>query len=226
MRIYLSPTALNLFKECMRCGFDGNKRLLDVPRPRSPFPSLPNGIDRLVKQYMDKHRGSLPPELAHLTNHRLMDEQGLINDYREWNGLTATRNVQVARPTTQLPNRVVTQTLVTSGGIDDLLYHDTMEEDSNPIPEVVILDVKTKDKEPDEDYGLKYYTTQINTYGYLLKENKYRVASYAYLWYWWPVKVVSGTVIQFEQKLLKMPVDIPPVIDQLDLIASKLPVVN
>ena len=228
MRIYVSPTKLNLHKECARCWYDDNKRLTGIARPRSPFPSLPNGIDATMKAYMDSYRGSLPPELAHLTDHRLMDEQSVINQYRGWNGLTATRNVTVDRPTTNIPTRKVTHTIITSGGIDDLLYHNTdmIDEDGNPVPEVVVLDVKTKDKEPDEDYGEKYYTTQINTYGYLLKENGYQVADYALLWYWWPLGVGNGGNMEFGQKLLKMPMNIKETVRQLDEIGSKLPTVS
>ena len=34
------------------------------PRPRGIFPSLPSGMDRVIKTYFDHYRGSLPPELV------------------------------------------------------------------------------------------------------------------------------------------------------------------
>jgi hypothetical protein len=217
MKLWLSPTKLNLFKECERCGFDDV--LLKLKRPRSPFPSLPNGIDRDVKHYLDKYRGGLPVELAHLTGHRIMDEQSTINTYREWNGLKCIRNVTVEMPATKaVPVRKITHTLLLNGGIDDALYNDTNQ--------VVVFDVKTKDKEPDDDYGEKYYTTQVNSYAYMLRENGYEVADYGYLWYWWPEGVAEDGSIKFGKKLLKMPVDIQSIEDQLDSIANRLPPVS
>jgi hypothetical protein len=168
---------------------------------------------------MDAHRGTLPPELAHLEGHRLMDEQSTINDYREWNGgLKCVRTVTVDRPTKLLPERKVVHTLIYGGAIDDALYNDTNQ--------VVPLDIKTKDKEPDEDYGYKFYTTQLNSYGYLFKENGYEVADYGYLWYFWPLDVKAGGVIQFGQKLLKMNIDLEDIPKRLDKIAQGLPTVS
>ena len=216
MKIWLSPTKLNLFKECMRCGYD--EVLLKTKRARSPFPSLPNGIDAALKVYMDRWRGSLPPELKHLEGHRLMDEQSTINTYREWNGLKSIRNVTVSQPTKNLPERKVTHTFLLNGAIDDALYNDTKQ--------VVVFDVKTRKDEPDEDYGMKYYQTQVNSYAHMFKMNGYEVADYAYLWYWWPLDVTKGSGIQFGQKLLKMPVDFKAIPMQLDAIAEGLPAVS
>ena len=97
MKLWLSPTKMKLYEECQRCGYDDS--ILKLKRPRSPFPSLPNGVDNTIKRYMDSYRGTLPPELVHLDGHRLMDEQSTINSYREWNGLKCIRNVTVPRPT-------------------------------------------------------------------------------------------------------------------------------
>jgi hypothetical protein len=167
---------------------------------------------------MDSYRGKLPPELAHLEGHRLMDEQTTINTYREWNGLKAIRNVTVKRVTPNLPDRTVTHTLLLNGGIDDALY--------NQENKVVVLDVKTKDKEPPEDYGEKYYTTQVNSYAWMFKQNGFEVADYAYLWYWWPLDITPGSGIQFGQKLLRMNVDMDDIPNRLDKIAENLPSVG
>jgi hypothetical protein len=35
-----------------------------VQRPRGIFPSLPGGMDIVIKKYFNKYRGSLPPELS------------------------------------------------------------------------------------------------------------------------------------------------------------------
>jgi len=215
MKLWLSPTKLKLFEECQRCGYDDV--LLKLKRPRSPFPSLPNGLDRDVKHYLDRFRGTLPPELSHLDGHRMMDEQSTINTYREWNGLKCIYNKTVEVPS-HVGNRKITHTLLLNGGLDDALYNDTNQ--------VVVLDVKTKDKEPDDDYGMLYYQPQMNSYGFMLKENGFDVADYGYLWYWWPTGIGEDGKLTFAQKLLTMPVDLTAIPAQLDAIATNLPPVS
>ncbi len=60
----LSPSSLNLLRECPRCFWLQVKQ--KVRRPRSPFPTLPSSLDRLVKAaclpFRDTDR--LPPFLA------------------------------------------------------------------------------------------------------------------------------------------------------------------
>jgi hypothetical protein len=60
--IRISPTTgLSLFNECPTCLWLGyNKK---VQRPREIFPSLPSGMDLVIKKYFDQYRGTLPPEL-------------------------------------------------------------------------------------------------------------------------------------------------------------------
>ncbi len=59
----LSPSSLNLFLDCPKCFWLAKKKKL--PRPSGPFPSLPVGIDSVVKKYFDTYRGKneLPPIL-------------------------------------------------------------------------------------------------------------------------------------------------------------------
>jgi len=48
-KIRLSPSSLNLFLECPRCFWlDKNK---GIKRPRGIFPSLPSGMDSVIKKY-------------------------------------------------------------------------------------------------------------------------------------------------------------------------------
>ena len=62
--IRLSPSTLNLFRECPRCFWLQFKK--GIARPRGIFPSLPNGMDKVLKKYFDSYRkkGTLPPEIA------------------------------------------------------------------------------------------------------------------------------------------------------------------
>src|SRR3989338_5295800 len=58
-----SPSNLSLLKECKRCFWlQFNK---NIKRPQGIFPSLPSGMDKILKAHFDSYRdkGELPPEL-------------------------------------------------------------------------------------------------------------------------------------------------------------------
>lgn len=59
--IKLSPSTLNIYQYCPRCFWLQVKHKID--RPRGIFPSLPGGIDTLLKRYFEPYRDkeSLPP---------------------------------------------------------------------------------------------------------------------------------------------------------------------
>lgn len=52
--ISLSPSSISVIADCGRCGW---RHFRGVQRPRGIFPSLPGGIDLVVKRELDKHRG-------------------------------------------------------------------------------------------------------------------------------------------------------------------------
>ena len=57
----LSPSQLNLFKECPRCFWLHHHKVWK--RPAGIFPSLPSGMDRILKAHFDKfmEKGQMPP---------------------------------------------------------------------------------------------------------------------------------------------------------------------
>jgi hypothetical protein len=61
----VSPTALNLLRECERCFWLDHHGLA---RPRGPFPTITGGLDRVIKRYCAPYheRGVLPPLLKGL----------------------------------------------------------------------------------------------------------------------------------------------------------------
>jgi len=81
--IRLSPTTgLNLFRECLRCFWlHYNEK---VHRPRGIFPSLPGGMDLVIKDYFDQYRGSLPPELEGKAEGMLVQDKKLVDQWRNW----------------------------------------------------------------------------------------------------------------------------------------------
>ena len=90
MVLKLSPSSLNLMAECPRC-FWLNKHKVWT-RPSTPFPQLPNGMDRVLKSHFDKFRdkGELPPEIKDQTLSCLTVEkkQNLMNYLLFQNGRT------------------------------------------------------------------------------------------------------------------------------------------
>lgn len=61
--IKLSPSTLNFFIDCPRCFWLSFNK--DIDPPSGPMPSITNGIDRVIKEYMDRYRphGKIPPFL-------------------------------------------------------------------------------------------------------------------------------------------------------------------
>ncbi len=58
-----SPSAINLMLECPRCFWLEKHKVWK--RPSSVFPSLPGGMDKVLKIHFDKfmEKGELPPEI-------------------------------------------------------------------------------------------------------------------------------------------------------------------
>jgi hypothetical protein len=82
MTVSLSPSSLKLFKECPRCFWiQFNK---GIKRPNGAFPTLPSGMDRILKNHFDSFRdkGLLPPELQKLEGVKLFDDVKLLEVWR------------------------------------------------------------------------------------------------------------------------------------------------
>lgn len=152
----LSASTLKLFQECPRCFWlHVNQK---IERPRGPFPSLPSGIDRVLKGYFDgyRRRGMLPP---------LID--GKLEGVLAENELTLGFND--ARAHARL-----------WGKLDDCV----MLPDRRLAP----LDHKTRASAPDgPGYTEKYYQFQMDVYTLLLERNGHPTSRTAYVVYYFPV---------------------------------------
>ena len=173
--IRLSPTSgLNLFRDCPKCFWMHYNQKFH--RPRGIFPSLPGGMDNVIKKYFDKFRkdGGLPPELVGKVEGGLMPDQKLMDFWRDWRtGLEYTDKKRNA---------------VLFGALDDcLLDGDTY----------IALDYKTRGYPPREGDSQKYYGAQLDSYALMLWANGYKVAPYAYLVYYYPEKVKKNGVVDF-----------------------------
>lgn len=81
----LSPSSLNLMLECPRCFWLDKHGVWS--RPAGIFPSLPSGMDSILKKHFDKfcEKGLLPPELCnheHCKNLKLLHNPELMKDWR------------------------------------------------------------------------------------------------------------------------------------------------
>lgn len=182
--IYLSPTSgLNLFKECPKCFWlHYNKK---VHRPRGIFPSLPGGMDLVIKKYFDKFRGSLLPELKGKVEGKLMENLETLNKWRNW------------RTGPRYTDEKLGAELF--GALDECL-----EDEGIYIP----LDYKTRGYPPKEGDSEKYYQTQLDTYSLLLNENGFKTADFAYLLYYFPKEVKENGVVEFNIEPVKVGTDL------------------
>lgn len=199
--IKLSASSLNLFRECPRCFYLQLK--MKIHRPSGPFPSLPGGMDSVIKVYFDKYRPELPPELLGKIPGQLFGDKDQMKKWRNWRTGLAYTDMNLGAQLT--------------GALDDLLI-----DDKKYIP----LDYKTR------GYGLKedsteFYRDQLNIYEFLLKENGFKTAGVAWLVYFYPKEVKENGVVIFEVFPKKMETN-PDVAKKLfesavQLLAGQLP---
>lgn len=175
----LSPSALNLYRDCPRCFW--LEKVKGIKRPRGIYPSLPTGMDRVIKDYFDTYRakGALPPEFnpGRLPNLQLYSNQKQLDLWRDWK----------TGPALEEPDG---STL--SGALDDLLVCD-----GKYIP----FDYKTKGealRDGDaERYGERYYQNQIDCYALLLERNGLPQAEFGYLVFYTPKQVRENGWVGF-----------------------------
>lgn len=179
----LSPSTLNLFLECPKCFWLRLKA--GIHRPTGPFPSLPGGMDGLIKQYFDKYRliRKVPPELeGKVEDAELFPDVDLLNKWRNWrSGLSYTDEETGAE---------------LSGALDELMVKDG---------KYIVTDYKTRgyDVKPGGEW---YYQNQLNIYALLLQENNMPSADYALLIYWISKEISEGGMVRFAIDIKKVPI--------------------
>lgn len=185
MSVELSPSRINLYAECGRCFWLHVNE--GVRRPSGPFPSLPGGMDSVIKQHFDRYRGGdeLPPELVGEVDCRLVGDMDFVERCRDWR-----REPRYTDPETGA---------VLRGGIDDLL--------ETPDGSLVVLDYKTRGYPPG-DAVPGYYGRQVGLYNLLLRENGYSTADHGYLLYYYPGRVEGSGEFRFETEVHRVGVDV------------------
>lgn len=182
MSYKLSPSKLNLYLECPLCFWLNEK---GIHRPSGPFPSLPGGIDRKLKEYFDKYRkkGILPPELKGKVEGRLYDN---IEKMDTW------RNARKGISWTDEDGNVL------FGAIDECLFDGE---------NFIVVDFKTYGGSKIEDDKIEFYQNQLDCYALLFEKNKLKHPGYSYLIFFMPKEVKENGEINFNIEVKKVKVD-------------------
>ena len=185
MTIKLSKSSMSLIEDCPRCFW--LQIVKKIRRPAGIFPSLPSGMDRILKEHFDKFRenNDLPPELKkNNLNVKLFNDKELL---KLW------RNNRKGIEYYDKENDIILM-----GAVDDIL-------DNNG--KLIVLDYKTRGFDLKEDTA-HMYKDQVNIYNFLLRKNGYKTEDYAYLLFYMPEKVLETGEIIFKSELIKMKVDV------------------
>lgn len=184
MTYKLSPSSLSLLKECPKCfwlAFNKN-----IKRPATIFPSLPSGMDSILKKHFDffMEKGKLPPELQQLKGDvTLFNDAELLKIWRSnFKGIQWTDN----------------KGNLFRGAVDNLLQKRN---------KLIVLDYKTRGFPLKEDTAA-HYQDQLDIYNFLLRKNSYETEDYAYLLFYHPNKVNENGDVLFHTDLVKMKIDV------------------
>ncbi|MBN1157708.1 PD-(D/E)XK nuclease family protein [Candidatus Woesearchaeota archaeon] len=184
MTYKFSPSSLSLLKECPRCFWlQFNK---NIKRPAGIFPSLPSGMDGILKAYFDMfmERGELPPKLQHLGGGlKLFDDKAQLDIWRS--------NFKGIQWTDEKGN-------LFRGAVDNLLKLGN---------KIIVLDYKTRGYPLKEDTA-EHYQDQMDIYNFLLKKNGYETEDYAYLLFYHPKEVDQSGAVIFNNDLVKMNISV------------------
>jgi len=179
--IKLSPSSINLFLECPRCFY--LQIVKGIKRPETIFPSLPNGMDKILKEHFDRfmERNELPPEIKEkCAGYKLFKNKPLLDLWRN-----NKKGIEFLDPNSNI---------LLHGAVDNILVKGD---------KLVILDFKTRGCPVKEDTH-EYYQVQMDLYNLLLRKNNYSTEDYTYLLFYYPKEVLSSGEIIFNSELVKM----------------------
>lgn len=171
--------------DCPRCFWlEKNK---NIKRPRGIFPSLPGGMDLVIKAYFDKYRvkNEMPPEAIGKLPGSLFANLSILEKWRSWRD-------------TDLSYGDKTINAVLSGALDDCLI-----DDNSYIP----LDYKTRGSALTDD-PRKYYQTQLDCYCLILEASGFKTNGLAYLLYYWPLEVFENGIVRFNVEPIRVETNI------------------
>lgn len=183
-QIRLSPSSLSIFLDCPRCFW--RHMNLGIRRPSGIFPSLPGGMDRVLKDHFDRHRaeGTYPEELEGKFKGRLFDDMERLRVWR--NNFRGLRYIDKKSGAMLM------------GALDDLF----VTSDGKYAP----LDFKTRGA-PRKTDTHEHYQNQMDIYSFLLQENGMKPAEFAILIFYHPVNVNEEHNVEFDPDPIRIPVN-------------------
>jgi hypothetical protein len=173
-------------QECPRCFWLAQHKVWK--RPAGIFPSLPSGMDKILKTHFDKFRDKdqLPPELCEngeCANMKLFDDKEKMKVWQS--------NFKGISWTDKKGNEL-------HGAVDNILVKGK---------KLIVLDYKTRGFELKEDTA-EHYRLQQNIYNFLLRKNGYNTEDYFFLLFYVPKEVMPTGEVIFDTTLKKMKVDV------------------
>lgn len=173
-------------KECPRCFWLTQHRVWK--RPSGIFPSLPSGMDRILKRHFDRFRDKkeLPPELcnnSHCQDMMLFDDKEKMKTWQN--------NFKGISWKDKEGNEL-------HGAVDNILKKGK---------KLIVLDYKTRGYALKEDTA-EHYRLQQNIYNFLLRKNGYETEDYFFLLFYVPKEVTETGEVIFDTELVKMKVDV------------------
>ena len=183
MTYKLSPSSIKVLLECPKCFW--LQLVKKIRRPEGIFPSLPGGMDKILKIHFDNfmEKGELPPEIKEhgLSNgYKLFDDKSKLDIWRK-----NTVGIQYTDKTSGILLR---------GAVDNILSKGE---------ELVVLDYKTRGYPVKEDTP-GFYQAQMDFYNFLLRKNGYKTTNYAYLLFYHPKEVTETGEVIFDTDLIKL----------------------
>ncbi len=183
MPFSFSPSSLSLLADCPRCFWlKFNEK---INRPEGIFPSLPSGMDLVLKKHFDSflEKKALPPELAELNGKaELFADTVLLEKWRDYRKGLRWKDDQG-------------NTL--RGAIDNILRLGE---------KLVVLDYKTRGF-PLEENSHEYYLDQLCFYNFLLQKNGFQTEDFAFLLFYYPDTVRENGDVVFHSRLVKVKTD-------------------
>ncbi len=163
-QISLSPSKLNLFRDCPRCFHDAYT--LKTPRPRGIMASLMSGIDRTIKPLADHSAGKMPDFLKDHIEGVLLPDRAKMKKWGNWR--TGPRYYDEKNA------------IELYGALDECAVEDG--DIYSPV------DWKTKGQKPKDD-GSQYYQGQLDCYSLMLYTTGHKISNVGYLVYLYPIGV-------------------------------------
>jgi hypothetical protein len=183
MTFKLSPSSLSLMNDCKRCFWLTQHKVWK--RPAGIFPSLPSGMDKILKIHFDKfmEKGELPPEIK---------EYGIGNEYKLFDDKS---KLEIWRSNFKgIQYKDKTSGILLRGAVDNLLTKGK---------KLIVLDYKTRGYPLKEDTH-EHYISQLDIYNFLLRKEGYKTEDYSYLLFYYPKEVTDTGEVIFDTKLIKI----------------------